>query len=122
MTTLLTLLILTAAPQSPPLTDTVDIIERNHVHDAHGCRSFTQWIFWRWTGQRYEVVAWRVDKGHVVAGNRLRWMDGTQPREVRAVSFRETWTVGDPEVMDREITPVEFRRGLAATIPRSRKD
>lgn len=111
----LILLLLTAAPPSHELTDHVDIIELNHVVDANGCESFRQWIFWEWSHhrKRYDVVAWRIAKTpYVLRGNRLSFRDGEATRVIQAVSYRETWTRGDPEVIDRDWLPAEFRRGL----------
>lgn len=115
-TIILALLAFAASPPELALVDQVDIIELNHLHDARGHRTFSQWIFWRWNHdcRRYEVAAWRMAK-HPSTWSRgtLRIVDGNHIREIRTVSYRETWTRYDPEVVDREFTAPESRQGLA---------
>jgi hypothetical protein len=137
MAILLAVLIVSTYPVETTLVDYVDVIEQNHVYDSQGREVFTQWIFWRWTGSRYEVVGWRINKHNAVISKkrvlfgdtpaseyyedfnvkpwvreRLLLWDNTIVREVRAISYRETWTQYDPEMLDRMITPVEARVGL----------
>lgn len=117
---ILTLLTLTACPLERSLIDYVDVIELNHVHSETGHPYLHQWIFWHWNHaqRRYEVVAWRrVGYEHYYwRGKTLRFIDGViegkVEREIRAVSFRETWTFDDPEVADRQVLEIENRRGL----------
>lgn len=116
----LTLATLAAAPPVTTLVDYVDIIELNHIVETHFVNGervhFSQWIFWRWnhTGRRYEVIAWRRAGGPCQwRGTTLRFTDGETPREIRAISSRETWTLHDPEVADRQVVDTANRRGLA---------
>lgn len=118
----LLLLTLTAAPPTLDLTDHVDIIELNHYHDSRGCRILSQWIFWEWRAEfnAYRVVAWRMaNVTHSLTSSprvSLRWRDGEICRRVVANECRETWTLFDPEVRDREFLWREGRRGLSRNI------
>jgi len=113
-------------PRGGCLVDEVDVIEVNHVFDGEGTETFVQAIFWRWRGfeGHYRVVDWRtVRDGNVYPVRRWdrggvwvsRWRDDRDRcwREVRAPLFRETWTVYDVEVADREFLPERYREGLS---------
>ena len=96
--------------------DRVDVIERNHVHDADGKRTFTQLILWRVCpgDDRERVVAWRMEHCERSIWRhsgewRILWEPG---REVSGTSFRESFTPFDPELDDRKKWPSELRRGL----------
>ena len=54
----------TTVPLTPTVSDTVDVIELNHVYDGEGHLVFSQLIFWDWEvpASRQHVVAWRVWK------------------------------------------------------------
>ncbi len=109
-------------PEPPVAIDTADAIEVNHYFDENGRVVFDQVIFWEWCGHagRHHVFAWRLlkepaqvplrdtDRGGYVS----IWYDGDILRKVRARSSRETWTQYDPELIDRQLLPQHYRRGL----------
>ena len=111
------------APAQDVACDHVDLVEVNHFYDEHGKRVFDQVIFYDWSpsNSRYQVRAWRLlksqnqypvrdwDRGDWSAV----WHDGEVLREVRAASFRETWTQYDPELVERDYLPKDKRRELA---------
>jgi hypothetical protein len=107
-------------PAEDVACDRVDLVEVNHFFDEHGKRVFDQVIFYDWSPSqsRYQVRAWRLMKssGQYPTRNWDRgdwtavWHDGEVLREVRAASFRETWTQYDPELVERDYLPKEKRR------------
>lgn len=117
------LLLLAAVPIDHATTDRVDLIEVNHLHDSEGRHVITQTIFYDWSQQdaRFHVRAWRLVKspGQIPQRDWRRggfvscWRDMQLMREVRAGQVRETWTMVDPEVLERDILPAEFRRELS---------
>ena len=108
----LALLVLSILPHGPPVVrEEVTLIERNHYYDECGRHVFTQWIFWEWKDTRHEVIAWRLDKPDFRFQERppcLRMDEG----RVDAECWRETWTQYDPELMERERFPKEYRKGI----------
>ena len=109
-------------PTEGVAVDRVDLAEVNHFYDEHGKRVFDQVIFYDWSAGsgRYQVRAWRLMKspGQFPVKDWSRgdwtavWHDGEVLREVRAASFRETWTQYDPELVERDYLPKEKRRDL----------
>lgn len=127
MTPLL-LTLFAAIPAPLPLVDHADEIEINHLHRTDGCHTFTQVIFWEWDQSygRHQIIAWRmmhdsadwpIDKSPCGKW-RVTWREGGVLRRVMAGRLKETRTLVDPEVAEREILPREFRRGLTEA-PRS---
>ena len=120
---MLLILLLSVLPRGEPLRDRVDLVEVNHFFDEHGKRVFDQIIFFDWQPRECEhrVRAWRLlktesqlpvrdwDRGDW----RMLWTDGEWLREVRAATYRETFTQYDPEVEDRDYLPKEQRKELA---------
>jgi hypothetical protein len=110
-------------PQDINVRDQVDLIEVNHFHDDQARLVFDQVIFYEWSPSksRHQVQAWRLLKTSRQRPRRdygagdyvTRWTDGETEREVRAATFRETWTQHDPELVEREFLPKERRRELA---------
>lgn len=110
-------------PQDINVRDRVDLVETNHFYDSEGRLVFDQLIFYEWSPAkgRHQVQAWRLLKSPNQLPRRdygagdyvMRWTDGETDREVRAATFRETWTQTDPELTDREFLPKERRRDLA---------
>lgn len=107
------------------LTDRVDVVEINHVHDFDGRPTIDQLIFWRWSpdASEFEVIDWRLLKTPLQRplrrfGSDDRfwsvWTDpaGAQMRQVWAGSVRETWTLYDPEVRARKQLSQKDRRKL----------
>jgi hypothetical protein len=120
-------LLIAVVPVDEALRDHVDLIEINHVYNDLGQPVFDQLIFWEWcsAAARWQVRAWRMAKGAGIdravplperdwqrGGYVLLWRDGDRLRIVRAAAVRETWTQYDPEMVEREVWPVDRRRGL----------
>lgn len=112
-----------AVPTDPALLDRVDLIEVNHVYDQSGRPVLDQVIFYRWShaDARYQVVAWRLLRSPGQVPQRdwrkrvyvSQWFDAALLRKVIAGQRRETWTTYDPEMAERAIYPIEYRRELA---------
>ena len=95
------------------VTDRVDLLEVNHFYDANGEPVFTQFIWWDYNRaeNRYDVRAWKLDKGEPQQGGTVTWWDGGV-RRVVAGQRRETFTQFDPELTAREVLSTDRRRGL----------
>ena len=105
--------------------DRVDLIELNHCYDEQGWLVFEQIIFYDWSPHtsHYNVKDWRSLKvvsqlprwdartGRFVA----IWHDGKVIRTVIALSFRESWTQYDPELIERRYLPRQLRALLRKT-------
>ena len=121
---ILLIALLTRIENDPILYDSVDVIELNHCYSEEGEKRFTQVIFWglrnSYPGGEYVVVDWRMDKKQQLYPRKnhkdqyyyLVWLDENYWRNVKSISFKETWTQYDPEVENRKIHPVDRRRGL----------
>lgn len=114
-------LLLSILPHCGPVVTRCDLAELNHFHDGCGKCVFTQVVWWDWRPHEAEhrVVAWRLLKTDGMRPRlaphgewRSLWTEGDELIEVRAASFRETWTQYDVEVHDRDELPKEMRRGL----------
>ena len=103
--------------------DQVDLIEINHYHDPNGKLVLDQVIFYEWCAaeSRFQVRDWRLLKSRRQIPRRdwqrrdyvVFWRDGDIVRKIRAPAIRETRTMYDPEVADREFLPRHRRRCLA---------
>lgn len=112
-------------PTVEPVQDRADLVEINHVYDDCGKHTFTQLIWWDWrrNESEFRVVAWRMLKtdsmrprfDHASGAWLSSWQDGGRHREVRAATFRESWTQADLETNDRDYLPKEQRRELTNT-------
>ena len=97
----------------------VDVVELNHVYQAvpgpkpQAERVLSQWILWEWRSDigRYCVVYWLKAEAGTVDGRALRVFHG-RLYVIRAAVIRETWTLFDPEQLDRETWPTWRRRRL----------
>lgn len=109
-------------PANGTTCDVVDLIEVSHVYDEQGQHQFNQMIFYDWQPLKggYQVCAWRLLK---TVGQRPRWdwaggyfvtawMDDDLFRVVIAPAVRRTWTLYDPELLERQKLPCDKRRGL----------
>lgn len=114
-------LILGVLPQTPIAQDRVAVIELNHVYDFEGKYVLGQFVFYGWRGEELHVRAWRLLKDHEQTRPRrdfvrgdwvLLWTDGNVLREVRAASYRESWTQHDRERTERDRLPMEDRHAL----------
>lgn len=110
-------MMLTAAPPEDVARDRCDIIELNHYYNGDGHPVFSQWIFWRWEGRAFRVLAWRMARKNRLPERqgdswRLLWHDEGRLRQIEAAEFRQTWTQWDPELHDRRVWPTCLRGGL----------
>tara|TARA_Y100000034_G_scaffold33743_1_gene41264 strand:+ start:490 stop:888 length:399 start_codon:yes stop_codon:yes gene_type:complete len=106
------------------LRDRVDVIELNHFYDDQCRLVFDQWLFYDWDKSRseYVVMDWRLRKSSaiVMRNHRTKTYSLTFAdhkmrnvlRKVTAISYKETWTQYDPELINREVVPQEQRREL----------
>ena len=104
----------------------VDLIEVNHYYDQYGELVLDQIIFYEWSAQesRFQVRDWRPLKSRNQLPRRdwrrrdwvAVWRDGHVLRKVRSPAIRETWTLYDPEVVDRDVFPKQCRRRLGASM------
>lgn len=108
-------LIIGSGPRLVERTETVDVIEINHVIYPDG-REFNQVIYWRWHRSKLHVAAWRLATGTTlimrengVYVDRFKHRDGMF-YEVKATSRRERTTDYDPELHDRQSFPWEMRQ------------
>ena len=122
---LVAFLFATGAGPDLTVTDTVDIIEINHVyHEGTDRVRLSQVIFWEF--KRYHSSFHVVDYRMIRAvGGRprydyklrrwgLRWYDANNKcmRQVFSGSFRETHTQYDPEQLDIDDWAIQHRRRL----------
>ena len=127
---LLLLLLIGATPTTDHIRDTVDLIEVNHYYDSQGRLVFDQVIFYEWSqpDARFHVTAWRLLKSSWQVPRKrwndgcytTTWRDGDVMRCVVGRNMRETWTQFDPELVERDYLPREYRRGLSSS-PDSRR-
>ena len=120
---LITFVLLAMVPVDPALQDRVDLVEVNHVYNKSGRPILDQVIFYQWShvDARYQVIAWRLLRRPGQIPQRdwkrkvyvSRWFDEGILRNVTAEQYRETWTSYDPEMAERAIYPIEYRRQLA---------
>ena len=128
---LLTLAVAGAAPQETAAVDKVDLIEVNHLYDQQGRHVIDQLIFYDWDSShgRFQVRAWRLIKSPGQMPQRdwskdayvSYWRDMHVMRRVYASRIRETWTTYDPEVLEREVLPIEYRQELSQAAPTRRR-
>ena len=116
------LLLLSLLPAPGVACECVDLVEVNHVYDLQGKPVLVQAVFYDWRPQQsdYHVKAWRLlksdDQRPTRDFQRGGWVmllrDGDTLREVRAVSYCESWTQYDVERVERDRLPQERRAGL----------
>jgi hypothetical protein len=117
-------LLLATVPQETFVRDSVACIEINAFHDDEARLVFTQAIFydaddscrdWRLVRNRSDAPQANIEvhrdylRGDYVA----RWLDGETFREVRAATYRETFTQYDRELIERDKRPTCERKLLA---------
>ena len=117
----------TAFRDSWIVEDEVDMTEVNHFYDEQGGHVFDQVIYYDWcnVANRYQVVAWRLQKSPSQVPTQdpetkkyiATWHDGTVMRGVKATSYRESWTQYDPELVERDFLPKEWRQDLSSGTP-----
>jgi len=118
-------LLLATLPQTDTLTDRCDEIERNHYFDGDkGTHVFTQIIFWEQPHNVRVLRAWRLDKGNARIlrtpnGWRMLLIDGENLRVIDThAPPRETWSVDDHELLEREKWPMDARVNLTNRPPK----
>lgn len=106
-------------------SESVDMIEVNHVHSSQGNLCFTQLIFWGWDycENKYHVRAWSMldatSNANMMVNYRsnrthIRWSNIADKvsRDISAIHFRESWTQHDPERQDAANNPGHQRIGF----------
>ena len=112
------LALMLAIPFDDVIRDECDLIELNHCYDEKAEKRFDQVIFWEWDCDRstHRVVDFRMNVSvridRIGDDWRVRFADGETRREVRATSYRETWTQYDPERDDLKWWSMQCRRKL----------
>jgi hypothetical protein len=108
--------------------DRVCCLEVNHFHDKDDAREvFVQLLAWEFCEGCERIVDWRlvkrndegqanieVQRDYRTGEHVARWLDGETFREVRAETYRETFTNWDRELQDREHHPLDRRRKLTS--------
>ena len=116
MATLVLLLAMATVPYDSGRVrvEQVDLLEKNHFFDDKGRPVFIQWIAYEWSGERHQVVGWRLDRPEFTFEERrlVLTCDENGAQQIRALYWRETWSQVDPEIAEREILPTQSRRGL----------
>ena len=115
-----------ACPNQTALIDHVDLVEVNHLYDLQGRLVFNQVIFYDWCPVqcRHQVRAWRLLKTDQQLPRmnwrsgryETRWRDVNDYRHITAGERRETWTIYDPEILERNLFPLHFRRELCQSL------
>ena len=128
---ILTVASMGASPVETHLVDRVDLIEINHLYDLQGRLVINQLIFYQWdsASQRFQVRAWRLLKSDDQLPRKswnqdqyiCLWRDMNVHRKVYAHNVRETWTTYDPEVMERNLFPIEHRSELSQPDSQSKR-
>lgn len=114
-------------PSDVVIESQVDVVEINHFYDNQARLVFDQIIFYDWSyvDNRYQVIGWRLIKGTNQIPNKVYgtnyyqsiWYDDGVLRRLRTKVLRETWTQNyDPELLERESCPKEYRKGLRKPI------
>lgn len=124
----LAILILSIVPQPEIARSSVDEVELHHFYSEAGEHTWSQVIFWDWDDDlaMFVAVSYRmvrdgkpsVRRDGVGGGYVVVWMDEHLLRAVRSKSFKESWLQFDPEVDNRDITPVNLRKGLPVPVLR----
>jgi len=130
LASLISLSTVQAVPTESHLEDRVDLIEVNHLYDLSGRPVIHQMIFYQWdrVTHRFQVRAWRLLKSNDQLPQRnwsqdnyvSQWRDLSTMRKVYAENVRETWTIYDPEVLERQMLPIDRRVDLSR--PHARSD
>ncbi|MEW4565388.1 hypothetical protein AB1K70_22875 [Bremerella sp. JC770] len=120
---ILTMASMGATPVETHVVDRVDLVEINHLYDLQGRLVINQLIFYQWdsASQRFQVRAWRLLKTDDQLPRKswnqdqfiCHWRDMNVDRKVYADNVRETWTTYDPEVLERNMFPIEQRSELS---------
>lgn len=116
---MLAAIIIALACEPPALVEECEVIEVNTVLDCDGDEVLRQLIFWDYEQPlgEYCVADWKYARSDLrisktPKGYAATFMDGDKLRRVEAAYFKETWTVGDPELRQREVRKESDRRHL----------
>lgn len=109
-----------ASEQQIVIVGQCDLVELNHYYDGQGEKIFDQLIFWDWSDRwGFHVRDWRfIHPGVIVDRHRrgvavlFRDTKHGNLYDVRATSYRETWTQHDPEVADKKNWPDSARKRM----------
>ena len=92
-----------------------ELVEINHCHTSEGQPQFVQLIGWDWSPDRrvWDAQQWILvqdwdRQSHTVTAQQVNGL----PVTVRCRLFRETWTMFDPEVFNRQFFKTRFRREI----------
>lgn len=88
-----------------------DVLERNVVIRESG-EEFRQWITWDWDAEAgaHRCQWWASDRGEQVRRTRDGWRVVVGGAVIECRQYRETRTLEDPEVADRDQWPTGRRR------------
>ena len=116
-------------PSDVVIESQVDVVEINHFYDDQAELVFDQIIFYDWsrTDNCYHVIGWRILKDKSPVPKRVYgtnyyqsiWYDDGVLRKLRTKVLREAWLQYDPELLERESCPKEYRKGLRKPVRRS---
>ncbi len=121
----LLMVLVSIVPHDEVVYDQADLVELNHFHDDQGRPVFDQYLFYDFCpiASRYQVIAWRMAKSpgqlpcrdHKEGGYVCNWTDsqsGNCIRRIKIQCVRESWTMYDPELVERQFLAKEKRREL----------
>ena len=106
------LALLTLAAASGIASPRCDRVEINHHIEGERV-AWTQAIAWDWSPQyrRHDAQAWvMIERYRIVPGGVVLYTPSGASIHVRAGQLRETRGEVDPEVENRKVFPMEFRR------------
>lgn len=115
--TLLMLTLLLGSGRHTSRTETAEMVELNHHHDyLTGKHSYDQIIFYEWSEsyKRYHVIAWALvsTPESMPTKDPRGYKCDFRGSTVYAKSFRESWTVVDPERANKKWFPEDRRIGF----------
>jgi len=109
------------------VTETVDLIELNHVYDPKGHLIFDQVVFYERNPKtgRFQVRGWCMVEDNDVINRRpvrnhsnglylVDWLDKdcNVHRRITSRTYRESWTQDDVEREDKKVHPERLRIGF----------
>ena len=107
------LLAIALAVSDAPTAPLVDVVELNTLYRPDGTDyvvGLQQVILWRWTADGLRVAEWQTAADFRVESGRAYWTHAGKLYSCRYKSKRETHTLSDPEVEDRQHLAPERRR------------
>lgn len=123
---LVALFALLSNPVEEVAEERVDLVEVNHFHDETGRHKFDQVIYYRWSDEsrRFEIVDYKQLRSQEQVPLRVEsrngylsvWQDRSDHnllRSIHAKDMIETFTLHDPEMIQRRWLPKERRVELS---------